>query len=1046
MLFDGIQLLDTSSASNFQIQSGSSLPSTGNNLGELFYVTGDALYVYDGSVYQKIGSSTPGGSTTYVQYNDGGLLGGSSSFTFNKSTGALTATSFQGNGSALTSIVTSLAGTSNQVSVSGSTGSITLSLPQNIGTSSTPTFSSVSVAADPTNPLQLATKQYVDNVANGLNVHNAVVTSSNGPMTATYNNGTSGVGATLTGSGTLPSIGGYAGLVLNDRVLIKDQADAKQNGIYVVSTITPNWVLTRAADFDNSPVGEVTAGDFVYIQEGTLAGTAWVQTTPDTIAVGTSNIAFTQFSGQQATTPAGSNSQIQFNSSGAFGASSALTFDTGTGTVSATHFSGDGAAVTGLSASNLASGTVGTARLGTGTASSSTFLRGDGSWAAVNANPGGSNTYVQFNDSGVFGGASSLTFNKTTGALAATSFSGIGSGLTSLNASNISSGTVGTSYLGSGTASSSTFLRGDNTWAAPTTITASGGLSFSTGTSASSIGVDGNGYASLALVNSGGGTDAKVFLMNAGNDSKLRFQFLNDGSTGSSTWMVATRSGATAADVTIAATTINLTGAVTGTSFSGSGASLTSLNASNISSGTVAVARLGTGTPSSSNFLRGDGSWSAVSNISLTNKQVAYGNSSNLSTSSAFLNFDATTNTLALGDGNSNPRAAYLRTPDVTGGTPSNGSPDLNLYAGNGSGGVGNSGNIYIRSGSASGTTDGSIIFSTGVAGTFTQRLQINPNGAWTVNGATGTNGQVLTSAGSGSTPTWTTLSGGGTVTSVSVTSANGFAGSVATNTTTPAITISTSITGLLKGNGTAISAATAGSDYLAPPSGTSLLKANSGGALANATAGTDYLAPFGSQTANTVYAAPNGSAGSPTFRALAAADLPSFSALSPITTKGDLIVGNGTNSATRLAVGTDTYVLTADSTQGTGLKWAAASGGASTSANNTWTAAQRGAVSSLSSASTITPSFDASNNFAVTLTSPTTIANPTGTITPGQSGVIVITQDATGSRTVAWGNYFVSAGGTKPTLSTTANAIDVISYYVISSTKIFIGASLAVA
>ena len=111
---------------------------------------------------------------------------------------------------------------------------------------------------------------------------------------------------------------------------------------------------------------------------------------------------------------------------------------------------------------------------------------------------------------------------------------------------------------------------------------------------------------------------------------------------------------------------------------------------------------------------------------------------------------------------------------------------------------------------------------------------------------------------------------GSGTVTSVSVASANGFAGSVATSTTTPAITISTSITGLLKGNGTAISAATAGTDYqtaqsvtgivkssgttrsaavagtdyLAPPTGTAILKANSGGALANAVAGTDYVTP----------------------------------------------------------------------------------------------------------------------------------------------------------------------------------------------------------
>jgi hypothetical protein len=82
-----------------------------------------------------------------------------------------------------------------------------------------------------------------------------------------------------------------------------------------------------------------------------------------------------------------------------------------------------------------------------------------------------------------------------------------------------------------------------------------------------------------------------------------------------------------------------------------------------------------------------------------------------------------------------------------------------------------------------------------------------------------------------------------GTVTAVSVASANGFAGT-SSGGTTPALTLSTSITGVLKGNATAISAATAGTDYLAPPSGTAILKANSGGALANATAGTDYLAP----------------------------------------------------------------------------------------------------------------------------------------------------------------------------------------------------------
>lgn len=112
---------------------------------------------------------------------------------------------------------------------------------------------------------------------------------------------------------------------------------------------------------------------------------------------------------------------------------------------------------------------------------------------------------------------------------------------------------------------------------------------------------------------------------------------------------------------------------------------------------------------------------------------------------------------------------------------------------------------------------------------------------------AAGTAGQFLQSNGA-SVPTWATAATG-TVTSASVVSANGFAGTVATSTTTPAITLTTSITGVLKGDGTALSAATAGTDYLAPPSGTALLKANSGGALANAVAGTDYVTPTGTET-----------------------------------------------------------------------------------------------------------------------------------------------------------------------------------------------------
>jgi len=102
---------------------------------------------------------------------------------------------------------------------------------------------------------------------------------------------------------------------------------------------------------------------------------------------------------------------------------------------------------------------------------------------------------------------------------------------------------------------------------------------------------------------------------------------------------------------------------------------------------------------------------------------------------------------------------------------------------------------------------------------------------------AAGSAGQVLTSAGA-ATPTWATPTTG-TVSSVSVVSANGLAGTVATATTTPAITLSTTITGLLKGNGTAISAAASGTDYAPATSGTSILYGNGAGGFSNVTIGT---------------------------------------------------------------------------------------------------------------------------------------------------------------------------------------------------------------
>lgn len=92
--------------------------------------------------------------------------------------------------------------------------------------------------------------------------------------------------------------------------------------------------------------------------------------------------------------------------------------------------------------------------------------------------------------------------------------------------------------------------------------------------------------------------------------------------------------------------------------------------------------------------------------------------------------------------------------------------------------------------------------------------------------------------------------------------------------------------------------------------------------------------------------------------------------------------------------------------------------------------------IGTLTDGATITPDFAANCNFAVTLGGSRTLANPTN-ITAGQSGSIFIVQDATGSRTLSWGSYWDFPGGTAPTLSTAANAVDRIDYIVRSSTSI---------
>ena len=146
-----------------------------------------------------------------------------------------------------------------------------------------------------------AIKTYVDTVAAaGIHYHDPVRVESPSNLNASYDNGTSGVGATLTNTGTLAAItiDGVA-LNLNDRVLIDTQTNATQNGIYYVSTVGDGataWVLTRTTDTDSYGASDPDAlgeGDAFFVSEGnTGAGELNVMTTSGTITFGTTNITF----------------------------------------------------------------------------------------------------------------------------------------------------------------------------------------------------------------------------------------------------------------------------------------------------------------------------------------------------------------------------------------------------------------------------------------------------------------------------------------------------------------------------------------------------------------------------------------------------------------------------------------------------------------------------------------------------------------------------------------------------------------------------------
>ena len=187
----------------------------------------------------------------------------------------------------------------NDISTTNTDGNLTLS-PNGEGTVTLPSgYESRTGFSDNS----LVPKSYVDALAEGLHVHEQVHALVNSPLatitggTITYDNESSGVGATLTVSGATYDFAdgdfdGVTDITTGDRVIINGETNAAHNGIYVVTSTT---VLTRADDFDTP--AEMAGGDFVFVDSGTVYENSGFVLSDPVGTVGTDDVTFTQFSG-----------------------------------------------------------------------------------------------------------------------------------------------------------------------------------------------------------------------------------------------------------------------------------------------------------------------------------------------------------------------------------------------------------------------------------------------------------------------------------------------------------------------------------------------------------------------------------------------------------------------------------------------------------------------------------------------------------------------------------------------------------------------------
>lgn len=809
------------------------------------------------------------------------------------------------------------------------------------------------VTTTPTSSTDLVNKQYVDAlIASGIHYHTPVRVESPTPLTATYNNGTAGVGATLTNSGTQTAlvIDGVT-VSVNDRVLIYTQTNQTQNGIYTVTNVgsgSTNWVLTRATDADSyvfdSPNG-LSEGSTVFVQQGaTGAGETYTCNTVGTITFGTTNITFVQVSSAQIYS-AGTGltlSGTQFSLSnvgtaGTYGSASQVPVIT-------TNAQGQVSSVTNtniaIAGSAITSGTVAVANGGTGqstytdgqllignstgnTLTKATLTAGTG---ITVTNGNGSITVAAVNNGTVtsVSGTGSVNGITLTGTVTSSGSLTLGGTLSGVSLSTQVTGTLPIANGGSGqttaqaamnafagAVTSGSYLRGNGTNVVMSTIQAGDVPTLNQNTTGTAANVTGT----VAIANGGtgattntaartnlGATTLGSNLFTITNPSAITFPRFNADNTVSSLDAGTFRTAIGAGTGNGTVTSVGGTGSVNGITLSGTvtssgnltlGGTLSGVSLSTQVTGTLPVANGGTGLTSI-----------AALSIPVANSANTYTTVTPAAGQSIRINAGGTAwEAYTPGAGGGGVTSFSAGTTGLTPNTATTGAVTLAGTLALANGGTGQTTAQAAINSLAGAVTSGSylrgngtnVVMSTIQAGDVPT---LNQNTTGTAANVTGT--VAIANGGTGATTNTAARTNLGATTVGS----NFFTLTNPSAITFPRINADNTVSALDAATfRTAIGAGT-GSGTVTSVGATSPVASSGGTAPTislNAAYG-DTLNPYGSKTANQFLAAPNGTAGVPGFRAIVAADIPTLNQNTTGTAAnvtGTVAIANGGTGAT---------------------------------------------------------------------------------------------------------------------------------------------------